>query len=201
MRKVLHLLLAVLLLLPGIARGQGTDPPPAQDGGDQLQSVPAGPQPVQPRVEATADLEPLRRAQRSARLGVGMTFVVPGWGQLYADSPFWGVVAFGVQMFYLGSMVLEGQRVDRARVQRDEFDPGTPDYILRDDLVTEHRERRRDYAWWAAAGFFIISLDSYVSVSLADFDDPGVPVPDLDQDWSMPSSSGAGIVLSVDFGF
>ena len=70
-------------------------------------------------------LEPIRGAQRSARLGVAMTAVVPGWGQLYADSPFWGVVAFGVQMFYVGSIVMEGQRMDRARVDRDRFEPGT----------------------------------------------------------------------------
>ena len=165
------------------------------------QELPAGPEqaPVDP-VPGNS-LEPIRGAQRSARLGVAMTAVVPGWGQLYADSPFWGVVAFGVQMFYVGSIVMEGQRMDRARVDRDRFEPGTEDYIFRDDLVTEHRERRRDFMWWAAAGYFVISLDAYVSIELADFDDPGVPTPDMDQDWTQQGSSGEGVALRLNFGF
>ena len=165
------------------------------------QEQPAGPE--QPPVElAPAEsLEPIRGAQRSARLGVGMTVVVPGWGQLYANSPFWGVVAFTVQMFYVGSIVMEGQRMDRARVDRDRFEPGTEDYLFRDQLVTEHRERRRDFMWWAAAGYFVIALDSYVSIELADFDDPGVPMPDLDREWPQTGSSGEGVALRLNFGF
>jgi hypothetical protein len=130
-----------------------------------------------------------------------MTMVVPGWGQLYADSPFWGIVAFGVQMFYVGSIVLEGERMDRARVDRDRFEPGTEDYLFRDELVTEHRERRRDFMWWAAAGYFVIALDSYVSIELADFDDPGVPMPDLDKQWMRQEPSGEGVALRLNFGF
>jgi len=165
------------------------------------QEPPAGPEP--PPVELTPgeSLDPIRGAQRSARLGVGMTMVVPGWGQLYADSPFWGVVAFGVQMFYVGSIVLEGERMDRARVDRDRFEPGTEDYLFRDELVTEHRERRRDFMWWAAAGYFVIALDSYVSIELADFDDPGVPMPDLDKQWMRQEPSGEGVALRLNFGF
>lgn len=176
----------LLLTLVGPARGQ---------------EGPMGPEPRPVETESPNSLEPIRRAHRSAKLGVAMTMAVPGWGQLYADSPFWGLVAFGTQMFYLGSILLEDQRTDRARVERDRYEPGTPEYEFRDGLVTEHRERRRDFVWWAAAGYFVIALDSYVSVSLADFDDPGVPVPDLDRDWDEPASSGAGVALRVDFGF
>jgi hypothetical protein len=178
--------LGLLLVLCGPARGQ---------------EGPMGPPPAPAAEEPQNSLEPIRRAQRSARLGVGMSIAVPGWGQLYADSPFWGLVAFGVQMYYVGSWVLEGQRVQRARVSRDVYEPGTPEYEFRDDLVTEHKERQRDFVWWAAAGYFVIALDSYVSASLADFDDPGVPTPDLDREWPERSSSGAQISLRVDFGF
>ena len=165
------------------------------------QEQPAGPEPAPAELTPAESLDPIRGAQRSARLGVGMTMVVPGWGQLDADSPFWGVVAFGVQMFYVGSIVMEGQRMDRARVDRDRFEPGTEDYLFRDDLVTEHRERRRDFMWWAAAGYFVIALDSYVSIELADFDDPGVPMPDLDQEWTRQGPSGEGVALRLNFGF
>jgi hypothetical protein len=183
-RGLIAALLSVTLVTPAVA-----------------QQGPLGPEPAPVEAGQPTSLEPIRRAQRSARLGVAMTMVVPGWGQLYADSPFWGLVAFGVQMYYLGSIVLEGQRVDRARVERDRYEPGSPEYEFRNDLVTEHRERRRDFGGWAAAGYFVIALDSYVSVSLADFDDPGVPVPDLDREWDGSPSSGAGVALRVDFGF
>jgi hypothetical protein len=165
------------------------------------QELPAGPERAPVDSAPENSLEPIRGAQRSARLGVAMTMVVPGWGQLYANSPFWGVVAFGVQMYYVGSIVMEGQRMDRASVDRDRFEPGSEDYLFRDDLVTEHRERRRDYMWWAAAGYFVISLDSYVSIELADFDDPGIPTPDMDKDWTQQGSSGEGVALRLNFGF
>lgn len=171
-------------------------------GQDALaQTGPAGPAPAPVEVGQPDSLEPIRRAQRSAKLGVAMTVVVPGWGQLYADSPFWGLVAFGVQMYFVGSIVLEGQRVDRAEVERDQYEQGSADWDYRDTLVTEHRERRRDFVWWAAAGYFVIALDSYVSISLADFDDPGVPVPDLDKELSPRGSYGEGIALRLNFGF
>ena len=186
MRRVLVLVLAGLLV--------------AQPSG--AQTGPAGPQP-EPVVQDPApnSLEPIRRAQRSARLGVAMTMVVPGWGQLYADSPFWGLVAFGAQMWFLGNILLEDQRVDRAQVERDQYEQGSPEWEYRDSLVTEHRERRRDYVWWAAAGYFVIALDAYVSVSLADFDDPGVPTPDLDKDLGAAPSYGEGVALRLNFEF
>ena len=138
-----------------------------------------------------------------------MTMIVPGWGQLYADSPFWGLVAFGAQMYFLGSILLEDQRVDRATVRRDDLDPADfPDdqefqqaYDFYDGLVTEHRERRRDFVWWSAAGYFVIALDAYVSVSLADFDDPGVPTPDLDKGLEPTRPYGEGIALRLNFAF
>lgn len=196
MIRVIHLVLILVLIAPhgAWARTEPQDPVEST-----VTPAPAGPQ--RATIESGPSLAPLRRAQRSARLGVAMTMPVPGWGQLYADTPFWGVVAFGVQMFYIGSIILEGQRVDRSRATRDGLAPGSPDYELQDDLMTEHRERQRDFAWWAAAGYFVIALDSYVSVSLADFDDPGVPTPDLGRDWTTTRASGAGIALSVDFGF
>ena len=104
-------------------------------------------------------------------------------------------------MYFLGSILLEDQRVDRAEVRRDEFDPGSADYEFYDGLVTEHRERRRDFVWWSAAGYFVIALDAYVSVSLADFDDPGVATPDLDKELQPTRPYGEGIALRLNFAF
>jgi len=92
-----------------------------------------------------ADLEPLRRAHRSAKAAILMSIPVPGWGQLYADSPFWSAVAFSAQSFYLGHVLLERRRVERQRVLRDRLEPGSLDRELRDAIVQEHWERVRDF--------------------------------------------------------
>lgn len=149
---------------------------------------------------ATDPLEGIRAAQRSRRAAVAMTAVVPGWGQLYADTPFWGAVGFGVQMFYLGNIVMERRRVEREKVARDlETDPDRRE--LRTLLVAEHRERARDFSWWAGGAFLVLALDAWVSVELADFDDPGVPTPDLDAPWALGAADGVQPLLALDLRF
>ena len=146
-------------------------------------------------------LENLRGDQRSARNAILMTAVVPGWGQLYADAPFWSALAFGVQMYYLGSILMENRRVERQRVLRDAEEPGSAVRETRSQLVDEHKERIRDAVWWASGALLIISLDAYVSVELADFDSPDPPTPDLDRQWDEDGASGAGVALRLNFGF
>jgi len=130
-----------------------------------------------------------------------MTGVFPGWGQLYADSPFWGVAAFGAELFYLGNILLEARRVERERVRRDAEPLDSPERELRDKLITEHKERARDYIWWASGSMLIVALDAFVSVELADFDSDDPPTPDLDREWTQPGSSGEGIALRLNFSF
>ena len=154
-----------------------------------------------PREQRERALDELRRAERSGRTAVFMTMVFPGWGQLYADSPFWATAAFGAQMYFLGSILMEARRVDRASVRRDRAPEGSTERVFRDDYVVEHRERSRDFVWWSAAGFLIVALDAYVSVELADFDDPYPPTPDLDREWDDTDDAGDGVALQLDFDF
>lgn len=157
-----------------------------------------------PCAAQTEDLEPLRRAHRSAKAAILMSMPVPGWGQLYADSPFWSTVAFTVQSFYMGNVLLERRRAERQRVLRDRLDPGGLDRELRDAVVQEHWERVRDYIWWSAGAMLLISLDAYVSIELADFDANDPPTPDLDRDWDPGPSEGgdgAGLALRLHFTF
>ncbi len=153
------------------------------------------------RVEREEALAPLRAEHRSARAAVAMTPLFPGWGQLYADTPFWGVVAFAAEMYYLGNILMEFRRVERERVRRDALEEGSPERALRDMLVNEHKERVRDYLWWSAGGLLIVSLDAFVSVELAEFDSGDPPTPDLDREWSEPGSAGEGVALRLHFSF
>jgi len=156
------------------------------------------------RAQEDPGLESLRRAHRSAKAAILMSIPVPGWGQLYADSPFWSAVAFSVQSFYLGHVLLERRRVERQRVLRDRLDPGSADRGIRDAVVQEHWERVRDFIWWSSGAMLLISLDAFVSVELSDFDANDPPTPDLDRDWApVPSEGGdgAGLALRVHFSF
>jgi len=161
-------------------------------------------------------LEEFRRAQRSATRAVVMSFPVPGWGQMYADSPFWSVVGFAAQFWFLGNILLERRRLERSKVQLDQArdlrdqqieDTGSASGEIlntvetRELFVDEHRERARDFVWWAAGGYFVLALDAYVSVELASFDDPDPPTPDLDRDWDAEESDGEGVSLSLHFSF
>jgi len=146
-------------------------------------------------------LDGLREAQRSSTAAIFMSLVVPGWGQLYADVPFWGTVAFATQMYFLGSILMESRRVERQSVRRDREAIGSTFRAARDEYVTEHRERARDFVWWSAAGFLIVALDAYVSVELAGFDDDDPPTPDLDREWTRSGGSGDGFALRLNFDF
>jgi hypothetical protein len=177
--------LVLLLLVPRLAWAQTTA------AADSL---------ARARVREEA-LAPLRAEHRSAKAALAMSPVFPGWGELYADSPFWGVVAFSAEMYYLGNILMELRRTERERVRRDREEPGSPERELRDQLVHEHSERARDYIWWASGGMLIVALDAYVSVELADFDSPYPPTPDLDRPWKEPGSPGAGMALRLHFSF
>jgi hypothetical protein len=103
-------------------------------------------------------------------------------------------------MFYLGNVLMELKREDRQRRARDLEPVDSEQRDQRDLLITEHRERARDFVWWAAAGLLVIALDAYVSVSLVDFDEPGVPVPELGPDPEQ-GADGAGAALSLSWRF
>ena len=177
----------------GASEGEGLAAGPADPGATEVTPV--------ERARREAALDGLRRQERSAAAAIWMTMVFPGWGQLYADSPFWGTVAFGAQMYFLGNILVEAKRAERHDVQRNREEVGSVFRTARDAYVVEHRERSRDFVWWSAAGFLIVALDAYVSVSLADFDDPYPPTPDLDREWSRTGDSGEGLAVRLNFDF
>lgn len=200
MRRVVALVLLICFVSESMVLGAtpptGTPAPaPLPEQGPQERRA------APPRPPRRAELDALRHEHRSATTAVLMSAVVPGWGQLYADVPFWSALAFTVQMYYLGSLLMERRRVERARVLRDREPVDSPLRETRTQLVDEHKERARDFIWWSSGALLVIALDAYVSVELADFDSPYPPTPDLDRDWGEDEPAGEGLSLRLHFGF
>lgn len=201
MRRAVLVLMA-LLMIPGQALAvQSVSSLPTFGALAQSTAPAERPEEASPRDRREDALEGLRRNQRSGKAAVFMSLAFPGWGQLYADSPFWATAAFGAQMWFLGNILMEARRVERHSVRRDREAEGSSARLFRDNYVVEHRERSRDFVWWSAAGFLIVSLDAYVSVELADFDSPDPPTPDLDKEWDDGTDAGEGVALRLDFNF
>jgi hypothetical protein len=149
-------------------------------------------------------------------LAIAMSIPVPGWGQLYADAPFWSVVGFAVQSWYLGNVLMERRRLERQKTKLQQLRSLADEQIaaggfasnrvldsiaVREAFVQEHRERARDFLWWGGGAYLLLAFDAFVSVELADFDSPDPPTPDLDRDWRDDGDDGGGVKLSVNLSF
>ncbi len=156
--------------------------------------------PVYPPVDAAA-VDTTRFEARSTTAAVLMSVPLPGWGQFYGDAPFWGVVAFGAQMWFYGNIAMQLRRQERQRVARDQAPLGSAEREVRDALVTEHSERARDFIWWAAGSLLLVSLDAYVSVQLVDFDSPIPPTPDLERGLGAELDHGGVVALTLQLPF
>ena len=106
-----------------------------------------------------------------------MTPVFPGWGQLYASNSWRAALAFGVEMFYLSSMLMNELKADRTQYFSETLPDGSPQRDFYASQSEEFRERVRDFGWWAFAGLLIIALDAYVGAHLFQFDEDAIPVP------------------------
>lgn len=202
-------MMVVAVLVFGVTaelRAQAIQPSPSsssqaiQDSIATIQGPSTQPVP-RPLPPAQDGLDEIRYAHRSTTAAVLMTAPFPGWGQFYGESPFWGAVAFSVQMWFYGHVLLEMRRSERHGVARDQADPGSEEYEFRDALALENRERARDYVWWAAGSLLLVSLDAYVSVQLVDFDNPYPPTPDLDRSPASTGGNGGGVALTLQLPF
>jgi hypothetical protein len=129
----------------------------------------------------------------SPTLATVMSPVFPGWGQLYADNGWRGVLAFGAEMFYWSRLLMYDRKAERLLDWRDATDNGA----VRDFYwaqAEEYRELARDNAWWSAGAMFIMALDAYVGAHLHRFEHDPVPVPsnwdpgDLPQPIELPDA-------------
>ena len=129
----------------------------------------------------------------SPTLATVMSPVFPGWGQLYADNGWRGVLAFGAEMFYWTRLLMYDRKAERLLDWRD----ATDNDAVRDFYwaqAEEYRELARDNAWWSAGALFIMALDAYVGAHLHRFEHDPVPVPsnwdpgDLPQPIELPAA-------------
>lgn len=129
----------------------------------------------------------------SPTLATVMSPVFPGWGQLYADNGWRGVLAFGAEMFYWSRLLMYDRKAERLLDWRDATDnAAVQDFYWAQ--AEEYRELARDNAWWSAGALFIMALDAYVGAHLHRFEHDPVPVPsnwdpgDLPQPIELPAS-------------
>ncbi|MDO9693538.1 MAG: DUF5683 domain-containing protein [Candidatus Latescibacteria bacterium] len=129
----------------------------------------------------------------SPTLATVMSPVFPGWGQLYADNGWRGVLAFGAEMFYWSRLLMYDRKAERLLDWRDATDNvAVQDFYWAQ--AEEYREMARDNAWWSAGALFIMALDAYVGAHLHRFEHDPVPVPsnwdpgDLPQPIELPAT-------------
>ena len=129
----------------------------------------------------------------SPTLATVMSPVFPGWGQLYADNGWRGVLAFGAEMFYWSRLLMYDRKAERLLDWRDATDnTAVQDFYWAQ--AEEYRELARDNAWWSAGALFIMALDAYVGAHLHRFEHDPVPVPsnwdpgDLPQPIELPAA-------------
>lgn len=110
--------------------------------------------------------------------GVLMTPLFPGWGQLYAESGWRAVLAFGAETYYWSQLLKYDRKAARLRRVTDGLPADSPLRPFYELQAEEYREQVRDYAWWSLGALLIIALDAYVDAHLHDFGRDPVPVPD-----------------------
>jgi hypothetical protein len=135
----------------------------------------------------------------SPAAAVVMTPIFPGWGQLYTDSTWRSVLAFGVEMFYWSNLLKSDRKARRVRTHAETLPNGSRRDFY-DALAEETWEQMRDFAWWSGGVLLIIALDAYVGAHLFDFDEDPLPVPDRWDDHfgpAVPEPPGGGVAPSV----
>lgn len=174
--------------------------PPDSTGIDSLRPAPA---------VSEAGLDSLRGAQSNARVGGGVedgTFVmskdpgwaafrsavIPGWGQVYTGSWFWGAVFFGVDAGFIYGATVQHRRYEDAldaskRTKTDQ------QRVFLEQQANFYRDDRNRLIWYSAGVMLMASLDAYVRAHLYDFEiDPTLGTP--------PEGGGvtAGIRITFD---
>ena len=116
------------------------------------------------------ELPGLRQWQRdkSARIAVLSSMVLPGLGQVYNGRKWKAGIAFGLFTFYMGTALVEQKEATAAEDARNSFPEGSSDWNLADSYYQFHKKNSIDNVWWAGAVWFISLLDAFVDANLYD---------------------------------
>lgn len=166
---------------------------PAPAPGDSAAAAPFVPGPWRAPYDLPGSLVPAAAAPAFDPIvptrGVLMTPLFPGWGQLYAESGWRAVLAFGAETYYWSQLLKYDRKAARLRRVADGLPAESSLRTFYDLQAKEYREQVRDYAWWSLGALLIIALDAYVDAHLHDFGRDPVPVPDR---WDGDGGGGAG---------
>ncbi len=112
--------------------------------------------------------EPGRGGAKNSHVAVLSALVFPGLGQVYNEKPFKAAIAFGVEMFYFSKIYFEYRNAEREQLERDRYEPGSPEWKEHNAWMNEHEERLIDWVWWSAFAVLIVTLDAYIDAHLHD---------------------------------
>lgn len=106
--------------------------------------------------------------QKSARVAIFSSMLVPGLGQTYNGRRIKTSIMVGFITFYATRAIDENRSKVARRKVRDTFKVGTLSWKEQDLFVRFHRENALDFVWFSAATWLIGVLDAFVDAHLFD---------------------------------
>ena len=106
--------------------------------------------------------------QKNAKVAMLCHTLLPGLGQTYNGRRLKVGLMVGFASYYYGNAWLNLKHWHAAEAQRDQFEQGTPEYNLRNDLANFYEEEARTYLWWSGAVWLIGLIDSWIDAHLYD---------------------------------
>ena len=116
--------------------------------------------------------------QKSGRVALFSSLLVPGLGQLYNERAFWSAVAAGVEFYFIGDMVVQQRLANHFRTLMNEpIDASDPGQVAQQQEYTVlfllHRDNRVQSTWLLGLTILLSGLQAYVDAHLFDFDGIG----------------------------
>jgi hypothetical protein len=94
--------------------------------------------------------------------------LLPGLGQTYNGRRLKVGLMAGVASYYYGTTWLSYKKWKAAEFQREQFDPGSADYVRLNNVADFYKEEARTFLWWSGAVWLIGLVDSWIDAHLYD---------------------------------
>jgi hypothetical protein len=130
--------------------------------GDQLKKTMA--------VVGRTEMPALRQWERekSARVAVLSSMVLPGLGQAYNGRKWKAAVLLGFFTYYAGNAWVQHKTSVEFLNTRDGFSDDDFRWYAANEFYEFHKANASDYLWWSGAIWFIGMLDAFVDAHLFD---------------------------------
>ena len=106
--------------------------------------------------------------EKSAKVAVLSSMVLPGLGQAYNGRKWKAAIAFGLFTFYVSNAAIQSKKSEDFLRARDSVPEGSPPWNAADQFYHFHKDSAIDNLWWAGAVWFISMLDAFVDAHLYD---------------------------------